>query len=296
MTQSDITIGFIGLGIMGGNMAAHLMASGHHLVVYNRTPEKAQGLVEQGAILASTPAEVASQSTILFTMLAHPDAVTETALGENGFLDTLPNNALWVDCSTVNPAFSRRMAAEAESRNVRFLEAPVAGSKLQAERGELIFIVGGRAEDVESCRPLFELMGQRVVHVGDHGMGISLKLVLNHLLGTSMVAFAEGVALGRALGLSQEVLLRALIGGPVTPPYLAGKQAKFETADFAAEFPLQWMHKDMRMVAEAAEEIGAATPLRELAQAQYQTALDHGLGELDFSAVYRVLNNEHSIE
>lgn len=290
MNQPDITVGFIGLGIMGSNMVTHLQANGYRIVVYNRTPEKAQGLVDRGAIQVSTPAEVASQSTFLFTMLAHPNAVTQTALGENGFLDALPTNTLWVDCSTVNPSFSRHMAAESESRHLRFLEAPVAGSKPQAERGELVFIVGGKTEDVESCRPLLELMGQRVVHVGDHGMGISLKLVLNHLLGTSMVAFAEGVALGRALGISQEVLLKTLIGGPVTPPYLVGKQAKFATADFTAEFPLQWMHKDLQMVAEAAQEIGAMIPLSELAQEQYQTAIQQGLGQLDFSAVYQLLN------
>ena len=282
-------IGFIGLGIMGGRMAANLQNAGYELVVYNRTKDKAQTLIDNGAVWAETPLAAAKQVDILLTMLAHPEAIRETALGENGFLNGMQPDALWLDCSTVNPSFVRQMAAEAEARRVRFLEAPVAGTKPHAEKGELTFLVGGDAADVALCQPLFELMGSRVVHMGTHGRGTSLKLVLNHLLATSMAAFAEGMVLGQALGLEQGTLLNVLVGGPVTPPYMGMKRANLENGDYEADFPLQWMQKDMQMVATAAYESGVPMPLANLTKELYQLAIQAGWGEEDFSAVYQFM-------
>lgn len=136
-------IGFIGLGIMGSRMAANLQKGGHSLVVYNRTRDKARLLLEQGAKWADSPADLAVEVEILFTMLAHPDAVREAALGENGFLSRFPSGLLWVDCSTVNPSFSKEIAGEARSRGIRFLDAPVTGSKEIAAAGKLVLWVGG---------------------------------------------------------------------------------------------------------------------------------------------------------
>lgn len=280
-------IGFIGTGIMGSQMARHLVEAGHAVVVHNRTAQKAQSLVEAGATWADSPAAVAAQVDILFTMLAHPEAIEASALGKDGFLDALRPGTLWVDCSTVHPSFTRHMAAAANARNVRYMDAPVAGSKPQAIAAKLVFIVGGEAADVETCQPYFEVMGSKVVHVGEAGMGTALKVVVNFMLGTSMAAFAEGAALGQALGLSQETLFNVLIGGPVVPPYLAFKQAKMESGDYEAEFPLQWMQKDMHMAAVAAHESGAALPLGNSVKEVFRLAMQQGLGEQDFSAIYQ---------
>jgi 3-hydroxyisobutyrate dehydrogenase/glyoxylate/succinic semialdehyde reductase len=166
-------IGFIGLGIMGSRMAANLLKKGHDLVVYNRTRQKADSLIQAGAIWAPTPADVAKQVTVIITMLARPDAVAETALiGKNGFLNQLVDNSLWIDCSTVNPSFSRLMAHEAKQRKIRFIDAPVGGSKGPAEQGQLLFFVGGEKADVDEARLLLEAMGKAVYHVGGHGMGL----------------------------------------------------------------------------------------------------------------------------
>src|SRR6059036_2710640 len=137
-------IGFIGLGIMGTRMAANLQKHGHSLVVFNRTREKAEPLAAEGATWADSPAALALQAEVIFTMLAHPDAVEEAALGEDGFLRHPGPAQMWIDCSTVNPSFSRKMAAEAKARGVGFLGAPVTGSKGQAELAKLTFWVGGR--------------------------------------------------------------------------------------------------------------------------------------------------------
>jgi 3-hydroxyisobutyrate dehydrogenase/glyoxylate/succinic semialdehyde reductase len=279
-------LGFIGLGAMGSRMAANLQKSGSRLVVFNRTRDKGASLVSQGATWADTPAAVAEKVEVLFTMLAHPAAVREAALGQNGFLDRLRPQALWIDCSTVNPSFSREMASEAQARNLRFLDAPVAGSR---ERAELTFFVGGDAADLQACRPLLQAMGNKILHVGGHGMGGALKMVNNLLLASSMAAFAEGLVLGQALGISQERLLEFLMGTPLVAPYLAGKRQKIERGDYAAEFPLQWMQKDLHLAAVSAQEAAVALPLANAAKETYRLAARHGREQEDFSAIYAFL-------
>ena len=137
-------------------------------------------------------------------MLAHSDAVEQAALGANGFLNHLPPNALWVDCSSVNPSFSQKMAAEAARRQIRFVDAPVTGSAPAAAEAKLIFWVGAQEVDLEASRSLLLCMGNKIVHAGGHGMGTSMKMVINLLLGNAMAAFAEAMALGKGLGLSQK--------------------------------------------------------------------------------------------
>src|SRR2546427_272100 len=198
-------IGFIGLGIMGSRMAADLQKHGHSLIVFHRTREKAEPLMAERAKWADSPAALALQVEVIFTMLAHPDAVEEAALGEEGFLRYSQPGQMWIDCSTVNPSFSRKMASEAKARRVGFLGAPVTGSKGQAELAKLTFWVGGETNDLETCRPLLECMGNKIVHCGGAGTGAALKMVMNQLLGTAMAAFAEGLVLVESLGLNRNV-------------------------------------------------------------------------------------------
>lgn len=283
-------IGFLGTGIMGSRMAANLIAHEYTLTVHNRTKEKTEDLIKLGAKWADSPANLAGDSDCVITMLAHPRAVESAALdAESGFLDTLQPGTLWIDCSTGNPAFARRMAHEAQLRNVRFLDAPVAGSKNQAQDAQLVFFVGGHAEDLQACEHILSAMGKQVRHVGAHGQGTALKLVINHLLATSMIAFAEGLVLGESMGLSQELLLNTLIGGPVTAPFLASKREKIAAGDYSAEFPLRWMQKDLQMVAETAFECGVAMPGSNAAKEIYQLAVQFGHGDDDLSAIYDFL-------
>lgn len=282
-------VGFIGTGIMGSRMAINLVTHGYDVCVHNRTQSNAQSVIDTGATWAESPAQMAEGVDVLITMLAHPQAVTETALGDNGFLDQLNSGAVWMDCSTVNPMFSRQMAEEAGTRGVHFLDAPVAGSKGHAENAQLLFVVGGDQADVETCQPLFDVMGRKVLHVGAHGMGTSLKMVLNHLLATAMLGFVEGMALGESLGISQETLFDSLLGGPVVAPFVQYKRAKIESGNYEADFPLRWMHKDLQMVAEAAYDSGVAMPLSQLTKSLYQMAIQNGLGNKDFSAIHELM-------
>src|SRR6266851_6487780 len=212
-------IGFIGLGIMGSRMASNLQKNGYSLVVFNRTRAKAEPLLGPCGTFSDSPAKLAEEVDILFTMLARPDVVEEAALGTNGFLNHLRSNALWVDCSSVNPSFSKKMAAAAAARKIRFVDAPVTGSAVPAAEATLIFWVGTDTADLERIRPLLLCMGNKIVHAGGHGMGTSMKMVINLLLGNAMAAFAEAMALGEGLGISRKMLFDSLLGTPAVAPF-----------------------------------------------------------------------------
>ena len=287
-----MNIGFIGLGIMGSRMAANLQTQGYRLVVFNRTRAKAEPLLGPCGIFAVSPAELAEQVEIVFTMLAHPGAVEEAALGENGFLSRLRPNALWVDCSSVNPSFSRKMAAEAAARQIRFVDAPVTGSAPVAAEARLIFWVGAKEVDLERIRPLLLCMGNKIVHTGGQGAGTSMKMVINLLLGTGMAAFAEAIALGEGLGLSTEMLFDSLLGTPAVAPFLAAKREKIASGNYAAEFPLRWMQKDMHLASVSAYEAGVAMPITNVTKEMYRLAMRDGYETADFSAIFEFMTDE----
>ena len=279
-------IGFIGLGIMGSRMAANLQKHDYSLVMFNRTRVKAEPLLGPCGTFSDSPAKLAQQVDVLFTMLAHSDAVEQVALGANGFLNHLRPNALWVDCSSVNPSFSRKMAAEAARRQIRFVDAPVTGSAPVAAEAKLIFWVGAKEVDLEAIRSLLLCMGNKIVHAGGHGMGTSMKMVINLLLGNAMAAFAEAMALGKGLGLSQKVLFDSLLGSPTVAPFLALKREKIEGGNYEAEFPLQWMQKDLHLASVSAYESGVALAVTNVTKEIYRLAMRGGHKTNDFSAIY----------
>jgi len=284
-------IGFIGLGIMGSRMATNLQKHGHSLVVFNRTRAKAEPLLGPCGTFSDSPAKLAQQVDVLFTMLAHPDAVEQAALGANGFLDHLKPNTRWVDCSSVNPSFSKKMAAAAATRQIRFVDAPVTGSAPAAAEAKLIFWVGADAADLERIRPLLLCMGNKIVHTGGQGMGTSMKMVVNLLLGTGMAAFAEAMALGEGLGIPRKMLFDSLLGTPAVAPFLASKREKIESGNYETEFPLRWMQKDMHLATVSAYESGVAMPLTNVAKEIYRLAMRDGHDTKDFSVVYEYLSN-----
>jgi 3-hydroxyisobutyrate dehydrogenase-like beta-hydroxyacid dehydrogenase len=281
-------IGFIGLGIMGSRMAANLVRAGMALTVYNRTAERARPLGEAGARIAASAADAAREADIVVTVLSDPSAVRQVAVGEGGLLSAMRAGSLWVDSSTVDPAFVREMAAAAATRGVRYVDAPVAGSKVPAEKGELLFLAGGAAVDVARAEPLFAVMGKRTVHAGPVGSGASLKLCNNLMLGAAMLAFGEAIAAGRAMGLDEEVLLEALTTSPVSAPFLALKRNKVRDAGWAVEFPLKHQHKDLHLLLETAYAAGLPLPLAAAVKERYGDARAQGLGDADFSAVCAV--------
>jgi 3-hydroxyisobutyrate dehydrogenase-like beta-hydroxyacid dehydrogenase len=286
-----VKIGFIGLGIMGSRMAANLQKHGYSLVLFNRTRAKAEPLLGPCGTFADSPAKLAGEVDVLFTMLAHPDAVEQAALQADGFLNHLRPNALWVDCSSINPSFSKRMAAEAARRAVHFVDAPVTGSAPVAAEAKLTFWVGADVADLERIRPLLLCMGNKIVHTGGHGTGTSMKMVINLLLGTGMAAFAEAMALGEGLGLSSKMLLDSVLGTPVVAPFLAAKRDKIDNRTYDVEFPLRWMQKDMHLATVSAYEAGVAVPLTNVTKEMYRLSMRDGHATDDFSAIYEFMTD-----
>ena len=282
-------IGFIGLGIMGSRMAANLQKHGYPLVVFNRTRAKAEPLLGPCGAFSDSPAKLAPQVDVLFTMLPDPDAVEGVALGSEGFLNNFRSNALWVDCSSVNPSFSKNMAAESGGRGVHFIDAPVTGSAVPAAEAKLIFWVGAEVADLETIRPLLLCMGNKIVHVGGQGMGTSMKMVINLIMGNAMAAFAEGMALGEAVGISRKVLFDLLLGTPAIAPFLALKREKIESGNYQAEFPLRWQQKDLHLASVSAFESGVAMPVTNAAKELYRLAMMDGHAVQDFWAIYKYL-------
>jgi 3-hydroxyisobutyrate dehydrogenase/glyoxylate/succinic semialdehyde reductase len=284
-------IGFIGLGIMGSRMARNLLNGGYDLTVYNRTRAKAETLLAQGAQWAETPADLAREVAVLFTMLPTPEVVQTLAAEEGGFLEALPKGALWVDCSTVHPGFARGMAAMAGACGVHYVDAPVAGTKGPAGSGDLVFLAGGSAEDLAQIRPLLACMGKKILHLGGAGQGAAMKMLFNLMLGSAMAAYSEALVLGEALGFAREAVADVLLNAPVAAPFLKLKQPLIDRDDFEAHFPLRWMRKDLHLAALSAYENGVALPALNAVKELYALAEKRGLGKSDFAAIFRYLSD-----
>lgn len=275
-------LGFIGLGIMGGGMAANLARAGMAPAVWNRTAEKAKPLEALGARIAASPADAAKDADVVITMLSDPPAVREIAAA---FLPELKAGALWINATTIDPDCAKEMAALAESRGARYLDAPVTGSKIPAEKGELIFFAGGAADDVAAAGPLLDIMGRRTDHVGPVGAGSAVKLCNNLLALAGALAFSEALAAGAAMGVETDVLLEALTTSPVAAPLLGLKAHKFRNRDWSPEFPLHLAHKDLNLLMRAAYEANLPLPLTAAVKERYGDAKARGFGGEDFTAV-----------
>lgn len=283
-------VGFIGLGIMGSRMAGNLLAEGVDLTVWNRSPGPAAALVQAGAAAADSPEACASEADLVFSMVSTPRVVADLALGEKGFLVSMKSGAIWADCTTVDPSFSRRCHREAEAAGVRFLDCPVAGSKPQAENRDLLIFAGGDEGDLTEIRPYLELISKNIIHVGAAGQGAALKMLVNSLLAQAMAAFSETVLLGEELGLDRDFLLDILPGLAVSAPFTKAKAEKIRSGNYEVQFPLEWMHKDLDLVTKAAAGAGQPLFLANLVKELFHAAREGGRSRDDFSAIHAYLS------
>lgn len=286
-----MNVSFIGLGIMGSRMAANLLKHQVALTVFNRSAAPLQALTALGAKGAASCGDAVVEADVVFSMLPSPEVVAQVAMGADGFVQRMKKHAVWVDCSTVNPSFSREAHQAAQRRGVEFLDAPVAGTKPHAEKGELVFFVGGGRATLDAVEPLLKCMGGKVVHVGAVGQGSAFKMVVNALLAQAMLAFSEAVLFGQKLGLPEALLLDALPAMPVSAPFIKAKAEKIRAADYDAQFPLEWMYKDLHLAAMTAYENHHPMYMMGLAKELFGHAKDKGLGREDFSAVYKFLSS-----
>jgi 3-hydroxyisobutyrate dehydrogenase-like beta-hydroxyacid dehydrogenase len=283
------SVGFIGLGIMGSRQAANLRRAGFDLTVYNRTTERAEAwAAEHGGHVAATPREVAERSDVVITMVVDGGQVEALLLGEGGALEGARPGALFVDMSTIAPADARRLGATLGERGHGFVDAPVTGSAPKAEDGTLTIMAGGGEQDVERAMPLFEAMGELIVHVGEVGRGQQVKVISNAVAAVNCATLAQALVVAKRAGVDLEAALKVMGAGAANSQMLQLKGKPMLTHDFEPLFKLEHMLKDVRFCLEEARAAGAAFPFAALAGELYSAGAGRGLGERDFAAVLEV--------
>ena len=288
--MSSSRIAFLGLGIMGGNMARRLVGAGFAVTAYNRNRAKAEALT--GARVATTPREAATGADVVICMVADDVASRAMWLGENGALAGVSRGAVLIDCSTLTVGWVRELAAAANASGCEFLDAPVTGSKNQSAAGELNFIVGGSATALEKLRPVFAPMGKSVTHFGPTGSGALLKLINNFVCGVQVASLAEAVALIEQSGFDRAKALGVLLDGAPGSPLLKTIAARMTASDFTPNFPLKLMAKDLGYAVAEGRPRGLSPATAAAALEVFQRAIAAGHGEKDMSAVVEPLRKK----
>ena len=283
-------VGFIGLGIMGSRMAANLARAGFDLVVWNRTASKArEWATEHGAEVAESPADVGARSDVVITMVVDGDQVESVLLGEQGAAAGARQRLLCVDMSTIGPRAARRIAEGLAERGVEFMDAPVTGSSPKAEDGTLTIMAGGSSDSFERARPLFDAMGELIVHVGEVGQGQLVKVINNAVAAANTTVVAEALLAGKLAGADLDALVTVMRAGSGASAMLQLKAGPMRAHDWSTLFKLDHMLKDLRLCLEEAEAVGARMELVEDTAALLAEAEGKGLGERDFAALLEVV-------
>jgi 3-hydroxyisobutyrate dehydrogenase-like beta-hydroxyacid dehydrogenase len=280
-------IGFVGLGIMGSRMAANLRRAGYELTVYNRTRERAQAWAdEHGGTVVDSPADVGAASDVVITMVVDGVQVTEVLLGENGVAQGAAAGTLCVDMSTIAPGDSRRIAAALAEREVGFVDAPVTGSSPKAEDGTLTIMASGAPDHVARAQPLFEAMGELIVHVGDEvGLGEMVKLINNAVAAANAHTLAQALVVGRATGVDLDALTKVMGAGSGGSAMLALKAQPMREHDYTTLFKLDHMLKDVRLCLEEGQAAGVPFPAAAAVREALTAGAGRGLGDEDFAAL-----------
>jgi 3-hydroxyisobutyrate dehydrogenase-like beta-hydroxyacid dehydrogenase len=285
-------IAFLGLGIMGRPMASNLAKAGHEVTVWNRTP----GQNVEGAKTAPSPAEAARDAEVIWLCVADTKAVESVLFGPQGVYESLSEGQIVVDSSTISPSATRRFAERVGSKGVQYVDAPVTGSKVGAENGTLIFIVGGEEATVDKLRPLFAATGKKVFRMGETGKGEAAKLAMNLQIALIYEGFAEALTLAAKLGVNAETMLPLIEASMVRSGVVDYKAPFVLKRDFSANFPLRLMRKDIRLALEAAKEARVKLPALETVEEIYEMATEDGHENLDYAATITLLEKWAGIE
>lgn len=287
-SRSSVAVGFIGLGTMGSEMALNLAKAGHRVAACDVRPEAAQALAPFGVRPVASIAEASRGADAVVTMLPDTPDVEAVVLGEHGLLAHPPEGRLVIDMSTIAPGAVRRMHAALAQAGVDFLDAPVSGGPLGARNASLSIMVGGEAAAFEKARPLLAAMGTTLTHVGESGAGQTVKLCNQLVCGINLQAICEALALGRAAGVDLQQLRQVLLGGSAASWMLDKLGAQMIDGDASAGFRIDLMLKDLRLVAQQAQETNVPLPATALVTTQYLDARAHGEGSNGNQALFRV--------
>jgi 3-hydroxyisobutyrate dehydrogenase-like beta-hydroxyacid dehydrogenase len=276
-------IGFIGLGIMGKPMAEHLIAAGHSLVVWSKTQAKAAAL---GQKTAGTPTDLARQCDLIFMIVSDTQGAEETAAS---LMEGVKKGAIICDCTTLAPSASKRLAAEFAKKGVQYLDMPVTGSKAGAENGTLTFMVGGDQATFERVRPYLETMGKNIYYVGGSGMGLHAKLTQNLVLAITFEGVCEGLVLAAKAGVPTKIMFDIIQNSAAKIAILDYKGPAIYKGNWATNFSLKWMRKDIGLMLESGRELGVPLPALSIVHELFGASIARGHGEDDFASVITLL-------
>jgi 3-hydroxyisobutyrate dehydrogenase len=272
---------------MGRPMAANLLKAGFPLTVWNRTASRMKPLVELGAKAADTPREAAACTDMLITIVSDPPALEQVLEGEHGALMGLRRGSVLIDSSTVSPDLSRRIAGACVERGAECLDAPVTGGTWGAEKGELVFMIGGPVATVARVAPVLGAMGKRWFHIGPHGAGQTIKLAMNMLYALEVDALAESLALATAGGVPGEKFIEVMQSSMGRAPVLDVKAPLLLKGEYPPSFPLRLMHKDMTLALKLAKQLGVTIPAGAAAREAYDQVLRAAREDVDYAAIGR---------
>lgn len=284
-------VGFIGLGIMGRGMSHNLLKAGFELTVWNRTAARMDEFVQAGATAADSPAEVAENSDIIITCVSDTPDVEEVILGDGGVIEGVKEGALLIDCSTISPHVTRDIAHKLNEKGVHMLDAPISGGSEGAANGTLSIMVGGDAEQFERAQGVFNAMGKTVTHVGDQGAGQTVKLVNQILVVGTMLACSEAFLFAQAGGLDLEKTLKAVEGGAAGSWMLSNRVPQVIERDWRPGFTIDLQQKDLRLVLEAADQMGVPVTATASIFNLYRTLQAQGFGADGNHALVKALEN-----
>jgi 3-hydroxyisobutyrate dehydrogenase len=289
-------IGFIGLGLMGFPMADNLLKAGYELTVFNRSTQKAESFGSKGAKVAYSPAEVAQHSEVIFTMLSTDQAVEEVVFGENGIINEAASGKIVIDCSTVSPKTSTKLAQELGKLGVEVLDAPVTGSTPQAIDGALSFLVGGKKDIFERCLPLFDVMGKKAYYLGENGAGSYTKLANNSLCAINLLAMAESIVMVTKSGIDPAMFVEIVSNGGGRSGMMENNAPKIINRDFQPNFTASLMHKDLMLATELANELKIPVPVLSSVKEMFQVAKARGYGDEDVRSVVKCYEEWAGVE
>src|SRR5579863_4184707 len=282
-------LGFIGLGVMGGNMVARLLEKGHTITGYNRTRSKAQWLIDRGMKFADSPRAVCAAADVTLSMVTNSAALEEVADGPNGMLAGLSAGKILVDMSTLSPAVSKALAAKVRAKGADMLDAPVSGSVITLEQGKLSVMAGGRADSFERIKPLLLDLGPKVTHVGDNGLALSMKIATNLNLAVQMLAFSEGVLLAEKSGIAREVAVDVLTNSAIASPMIKYRGPFVLQQPEEAWFDVNMMQKDMVLALDLGRQLDVPLPTTAASNEFLTAARGMGWTKYDFACMFDVL-------
>ncbi len=282
-------LGFVGLGVMGGQMVNRLLGKGHTVTGYNRTRSKAEWLIERGMRWADSPRAVCAAADVIFSMVTNTAALRAIADGPNGLLAGLSPGKILVDMSTVGPAYSRALASKVREKGADMIDSPVSGSVTTLQEGNLSVMVGGHRETFERVKPLLEDIGPKVTYVGQNGLAVSMKIATNLSLAVQMLAFSEGVLLAEKSGIARETAVDVLTHSVVASPMIQYRGPFVLRMPEEAWFNVNMMQKDMTLALEMGRQVNVPLPTTAAANELLTAARGMGLAEKDFAVVFDVL-------